>query len=51
VEMVAEIQPHPEAIVIGGDPYKVNRPEGRWHVPGILEMSAARDVTRPSIGS
>ncbi|MGH6828817.1 MAG: GNAT family N-acetyltransferase [Rhizomicrobium sp.] len=49
VEMVAEIEPHPDAVRIGGDPYKIIRPEGRWHVPGILEISAARDVTRPSI--
>ena len=49
VEMVADIQPHPDAVRIGGDPYKLIRPEGRWHRPGILEESAARDVTRPSI--
>lgn len=51
VEMVAEIEPHPDAVRIGSDPYKVIRPEGRWHVPGILEASAARNVTRPSIGT
>lgn len=49
VEMVADIQPHPDAVRIGGDPYKVIRPEGRWHRPGILEESASRDVTRPSV--
>jgi predicted GNAT family N-acyltransferase len=49
VEMVAEFESHPEAIRIGVDPYLTIRPEGRWHVPGILERSAARDVTRPSI--
>jgi len=51
VEMVAEIQPHPDAMRIGGDPYKLIRPEGMWHRPGILEKSAARDVTRPSVGN
>jgi len=51
VEMVAHVEPHPDAIRLGADPYKVIRPEGRWHVPGILEESAARDVSRPSIGS
>jgi hypothetical protein len=25
------------------------RPEGRWHVPGILERSAIRPATRPSV--
>jgi hypothetical protein len=48
VEIVADIEPHPEAIEIGSNPYVIIRPEGRWHVPGILEKSAARDVTRPS---
>lgn len=51
VEMVAEIEPHPDAVRIGTDAYKVIRPEGRWHVPGILEASAVREVTRPSIGT
>jgi predicted GNAT family N-acyltransferase len=50
VEMVAEIEPHPDAVRIGVDPYKVIRPEGRWHRPGILESSAGREVTRPSVG-
>ena len=35
-------------IAIGVDPYVMIRPEGRWHVPGILERSAIRPVTRPS---
>jgi predicted GNAT family N-acyltransferase len=50
VEMVAHVEPHPEAIRLGADPYKVIRPEGRWHVPGILEASSARAASRPSIG-
>lgn len=50
VEMIAEIQPHPDAVRIGTDPYRLIRPEGRWHRPGILERSAGRDVTRPSVG-
>ncbi len=49
VEMVADIQPHPDAVRIGADPYKLIRPEGRWHRPGILELSASREVSRPSI--
>jgi predicted GNAT family N-acyltransferase len=49
VEMVAELDRHPDAISIGVDPYVIIRPEGRWHVPGILENSAHRATTRPSI--
>jgi len=48
VEMVAELDRHPEAISIGADPYVIIRPEGRWHVPGILERSASRSA-RPVI--
>jgi predicted GNAT family N-acyltransferase len=49
-EMVADVTPHPEAITIGADPYKILRPEGQWHRPGVLESSISRDVTRPSVG-
>jgi predicted GNAT family N-acyltransferase len=49
VEIVADIERDPEAVVIGGDPYVVIRPEGRWHRTGILEESAARTVSRPSV--
>ena len=49
VEIVAEIERDPEAITIGADPYVMIRPEGRWHVPGVLERSAKREVTRPSV--
>jgi predicted GNAT family N-acyltransferase len=51
VEMVAKIEPHPDAIQIGVNPYKVIRPEGKWHLPGVLEASASRKVTRPSLGN
>jgi predicted GNAT family N-acyltransferase len=49
VEMVADIPPDSDAIAIGGNPYAIIRPEGRWHAPGILERSAVRAVTSPSI--
>ena len=42
VEMVAEYQPHPDAITMDTDPYVLIRPEGRWHIPGILERSVSR---------
>jgi predicted GNAT family N-acyltransferase len=51
VEIVLDTTPHPKAICIGVDPYVMIRPEGRWHVPGILERSAIRPVTRPSVGT
>jgi predicted GNAT family N-acyltransferase len=49
VEIVLDTKPHPQAICLGADPYVMIRPEGRWHEPGILERSAIRPVTRPSI--
>jgi predicted GNAT family N-acyltransferase len=45
VEIVADIERDPEAVTIGGNPYVIIRPEGRWHVPGVLEQSAARTIT------
>jgi predicted GNAT family N-acyltransferase len=48
VEMVLEMDRHPDAITIGIDPYIIVRPEGRWLLPGVLERSAARAPTRPS---
>jgi predicted GNAT family N-acyltransferase len=49
VELVADIELDADAVRIGSDPYLVIRPEGRWHKPGILERSAARPVTNPSV--
>lgn len=49
VEIVLDTTPHPQAIALGVDPYVTIRPEGRWHVPGILERSAARPASRPSV--
>lgn len=51
VEIVFEADPCPNAISLESDPYILMRPEGRWHVPGILERSAIRPVTRPSVDS
>jgi hypothetical protein len=48
VEILLDTTPHPEAIALGADPYILIRPEGRWHLPGILERSATRPATRPS---
>lgn len=49
VEIVADIEPDPNPIALGNDPYMIIRPEGRWHKPGILEQSASRAVTQPSV--
>ncbi len=49
VEVTLDISPHPEAVAIGVDPYVTIRPEGRWHVPGILERSAIRPASQPSV--
>jgi predicted GNAT family N-acyltransferase len=49
VEMVLDAARHPQAISIGIDPYIIIRPEGRWHVPGVLDRSSARPVSRPSL--
>jgi predicted GNAT family N-acyltransferase len=49
VEIVLNTTPHPQAIALGVDPYITIRPEGRWHTPGILERSAMRPATRPSV--
>jgi hypothetical protein len=49
VEMVLSTPRDPKAIAIGQDPYVVIRPEGRWHVPGVLEAATKRPVSRPSV--
>jgi predicted GNAT family N-acyltransferase len=49
VEIVADVERDPDAITIGAKPFVIIRPEGRWDAPGILEQSAKRPVTRPSV--
>jgi predicted GNAT family N-acyltransferase len=49
IEMVAELEQDPNAVTLGADPYLMIRPEGRWHVPGILEASLSRPATNPSV--
>lgn len=49
VEIVIDIERDPDAIAMGADPFLTIRPEGRWHVPGILEKSASRAATNPSV--
>jgi predicted GNAT family N-acyltransferase len=47
VEIVLDVDRHPDAVSIESDPYVIIRPEGRWHAAGVLEKSAARDLARP----
>jgi predicted GNAT family N-acyltransferase len=47
VEMVMDLEPVPNPVSIGVDPYMIIRPEGRWHVPGILDRSAQRRGPAP----
>jgi hypothetical protein len=49
-EMVIELEPHPDPIAIGTDPYLIIRPEGDWEDRGVLDDSAERPVTSPLNG-
>jgi hypothetical protein len=51
IEIVYEASPAPGAISLQSDPYVLMRPEGRWNEKGILERSAIRPVTRPSVAA
>jgi predicted GNAT family N-acyltransferase len=47
IEIVCDLEPHPESIKSESDPYLIIRPEGRWELEGILEKSSARPATNP----
>jgi predicted GNAT family N-acyltransferase len=47
VEILLDVERHPDAVTIESDPYVIIRPEGRWHAAGVLEKSAARELARP----
>lgn len=51
VEMIDTIEPSPTALSLKDDPYRLIRPEGAWHVPGPLELSAGRQdpLHRPQV--
>ena len=46
VEIVHDATRHPQAITLGIDPYVLMRPEGRWHLPGILEPKIPSNEAR-----
>lgn len=48
VEVVAEIERDAKAVSIGDDPYMIIRPEGRWHLPGVLELSTLHATAHAS---
>jgi predicted GNAT family N-acyltransferase len=48
VEMTCDSKRAARTVSMETDPYVVNRPEGNWQEPGILERSVARGVSRPS---
>jgi predicted GNAT family N-acyltransferase len=49
IEIVFEANPSPAAISLKTDPYVLMRPEGRWHLPGVLERSAVRSPARATV--
>jgi predicted GNAT family N-acyltransferase len=50
-EMVIDMPPDPDPIQLTSDPYIILRPEGAWDIPGVLDTSAARPVTSPSLSA
>jgi predicted GNAT family N-acyltransferase len=49
VEIVADVERDPDCVTLGIGPYVIIRPEGRWDIPGVLENSALRPATQPSV--
>ncbi len=47
VEVERRLAPSPEALTIDSDPMVLLRPEGAWHLPGVLDQSARRPATNP----
>jgi len=50
-EMIIDMPPDPEPITLKTDPYVILRPEGSWDVLGVLDASAARPATSPSLSA
>ncbi len=46
-EMLLVAKPHPDPIDLAADPFLLIRPEGQWHIRGVLEDSSQREVTSP----
>jgi predicted GNAT family N-acyltransferase len=48
-EMLFECDRDPEAITLASDPYVIIRPEGDWDRAGVLDQSAERAATAPTL--
>jgi predicted GNAT family N-acyltransferase len=46
VEVIADFERDADSVTIGDDPYLIIRPEGRWHLSGVLEQSASIAAAR-----
>ena len=46
VELRSEFSVPNDAVSLEDGPYRLIRPEGRWHRPGVLEASAQRSASR-----
>lgn len=44
VEMLAAIDPKPQAVALAHGPHVINRVEGAWNEEGVLEKSASRSL-------
>ena len=51
VEFEADLQPHPDALTSEAPAWLLNRPEGAWDQPGVLERSADRGGRRNRPGA
>jgi predicted GNAT family N-acyltransferase len=47
VEIVRDLEPHPETLSLNSDPMVLNRLEGSWDAPGVLDRSTTRPATNP----
>ena len=45
VGIAAELEPHHNPLTMETDPMVLNRPEGDWDRPGVLDLSATRPPT------
>jgi predicted GNAT family N-acyltransferase len=46
-ELVVDLKPVEGALRVDDDPLVLNRPEGAWDIPGVLDQSAVRGATNP----
>ena len=43
-EAVCDLDPHPETVDMDSSPFVLNRPEGEWSKPGVLDYSSVREA-------